>query len=166
MICQRVKATARVMGVGLIAVTMTASAALAQAQKTTCPFTSKDIDGWYKDIGFDTAADDAGGANVTCTVDSYGTYATLSEIELAPFDRPDPLNPNQSVVDLRTGKSILVDLQSTGGYQGAAKYTIELVRDGVPLVDSTHGGLTTAGYEACVAALTSSQAWKRWACGK
>lgn len=164
MICQRMKATARMAGVGLIAVTMTASTAL--AQKVTCPFTSKDIDGWYKDIGFDTGADDAGGANVVCALGSYGTYATLDEVELAETTKEFNGTP---VSALQTSKHILVDVQKTGGYQGAPKYTIELVRDGTALADPkmvANAPLSVDEYEACVSALTSSQAWKRWACGK
>ena len=64
-----------------LAVAISAPAALAQAKKAECPFTSKDIDGWYKDIGFDTGADDAGRAGlVSCTGENLN-FATLDESE-------------------------------------------------------------------------------------
>ena len=170
MIRQKIKASARMLGVGLLALAVSAPGAMAQAKKTLCPFTSKDIDGWYKAVGFDTGADDAGRGSVVCTVDPEATYATLSEVELAQFGKPDPLDPDATVVGVRTGKGILIDVQWAGGNSFFfGKYSTEVIRDGisVPEAENIDVPFTAAGqYAACVSALTSSQAWKRWACSK
>lgn len=164
MISQKIKASARILGAGLLAVAVSAPLALAQAKKTQCPFSSKDIDGWYKAIGFDTGADEAGGANVTCAIDD--TFVTLSEIEL----RQGPKDFNgETVLALSTNKQILVNVSLTDGPEATPQYTIELTRDGSPILDPKAGNdfsLDFAEYEQCVSAVLSSQAWKRWACGK
>jgi len=164
MISQKLIASARMLGVGLLAVAVSAPAALAGGKAAQCPFTSKDIDGWYKDIGFDTGADDAGSANVTCA--NHGSYVTLDEAE---FRMGPKVIDGETVTKQSTFKHILVDLQATGGTEGLPKYTIELTRDGSPLPDLkalTDVDISDAVYDQCVSALLSSQAWNRWACSK
>ena len=165
MISQKIRASARLLGLGLLALSVSAPAAMAGAKGggAQCPFTSKDIDGWYKDIGFDTGADDAGAANVSCAVGT--TYVTLDEIETRSGQRTVD---GEIVNGLNAFKHILVDVQLGGSYTGP-KYSIDLVRDGAPIDDPKRLSdvtITANQYDACISELISSQAWNRWSCGK
>jgi len=163
MISQKIKASARMLGFGLLAVAISAPAALAQAKKTQCPFTSKDIDGWYKDIGFDKGADDAGRAEFVTCADEVD-FVTLSEIERRLGQKTVD---GETVTAQSTFKHILVDVREN---YGEPNYTIELIRDGSPIIDpikvDNYISLSSDEYLACRSAVLNSQAWKRWSCGK
>ena len=164
MIIRSLGVSARMLGVGVLALALTATTAMAQSKKTQCPFNSKDVDGWYKEIGFDTGADDAGrSARVSCASESG--FATLDEIEL----RMGPKSlAGETVQANSTFKHIMIDVQATGS-GGFPQYSIQLVADGSPIPDAKAGDnipLNDAEYEACVSELTGSQTWNRWSCGK
>ncbi len=179
MISQKMKASARILGVGLLALAVTAPAALAQAKKAQCPmFTSKDVDAWYKAAGFDTGADDAAPApgadrQLTCalefapTTEASPSYATLVELEQALGQKTVDGNNVDGVVNrkyIHVGLSIQGD--GSNPYVSPYQYDLEVRADGTRLAGpvSDRVLITPAEYKACVNALIGSMAWNRWAC--
>jgi hypothetical protein len=164
---------ARKVGLGLVAAAMGASAAMAAPKgQGACPFSSKDIDGWYKEMGFDLGADDA---NAVCATDG-ATYASMVDQEQAMGQK---VIDGATVTGLKMNKQMIVHLLQSG-WNGlpAMTYEISFIVNNAAYLPQ--GAANTAGVvfntpavplgdldaQACITQIVNSQAYNRWACGK
>ena len=165
MTLMKIKAAARMLGLGLIVGTMSASTVLAGGKGGKCPFTSKDIDAWHKDIGFDGGSAEVGDRrnSATCTTDGV-TWATLEKTERALGQVIVDAETGETAQGIKTNKQMLIHVHMAG----APEYQVELIANGVDLsVSPTFplaGILTPTELAACIDAVTSSQAYTRWSC--
>jgi len=145
---QKIRAAAGALGLGLLAVSVSVPAALAGPKGFNCPFTAKDIDGWYKEVGFDGGSAEVGDRRnsaqcVTGVVRETGATAP----------------------GIKTNKRFFIDVS----YASTDQYEFDLTVNGVPYLPATMiplaGSLTEPGALAdCITAVTTSQAFTRWAC--
>jgi len=163
MFTQELKASARILGVGLLALSVSAPSVLAGSKYTPkCPFSSKEIDQTYTLVGFDPKDPDAGmnGLFDCQGKDPWAQQASMWQSSSVPTF----VNfGNETVPAITMDKYILVYVNAVK-YADGSFYTLYASGDGntVGVDDQIYIDGETA--YLCLDELRSSRAFQYWVC--